>query len=91
MDPRKLAEFDRRIATGRCLREDVFAACRSLHMAAQRIERGDFTDAESLSNHYQFIVETHAELGAKLQRLAIASGAVPIVPAGENGRVPSAS
>lgn len=91
MDARKLAEFDRMISTARCLREDVIAACRALHIAAQRIERNDFSDSESLSNHYQFIIETHAELGLKLQKLGIASGAISVVPAGGNGKVVVAS
>lgn len=91
MDARKLAEFDRMISTAQCLREDVIAACRALHMAAQRIERGDFSDTESLSNHYQFIIETHAELGAKLKKLGVTSGAISVIPSNGNGKVTVAS
>ncbi|MBU0691519.1 hypothetical protein KKH18_06865 [bacterium] len=91
MDARKFAEFDRKIAAAHCLREDIVAACRSLHIAAQRIERGDFTDLDSLANHYQFIVETQAELAAKLQKLALASGATSVVPVSGNGKVEFAS
>ena len=91
MDARKLADFDRMISTARCLREDVLAACRALHMAAQRIERGDFSDTESLSSHYDFIIDTHADLGSKLQKLGVASGAIYVVPAGNNGKVTVAS
>lgn len=86
MDSRKLAELDRKAATAICLKEDIIAACRSLHMAAQRIERGDFMGEEQLAGHYQFIMDTHAELGSKLQKLGLLSGAISVVPAG-NGKV----
>lgn len=86
MDSRRIAEFDRKIATAACLKEDIIAACRSLHLAAQRIERGDFSTDAQLANHYQFIIETHAELAVKLQRLGLASGAIAVVPVG-NGKV----
>ena len=87
MDVRKLAEFDRKAATIICLKEDITAACKSLHLAALRIERGDFANEEQLAGHYQFIVETHTALGSKLQKLGLLSGAVSVVPVGGNGKV----
>jgi len=89
MDTKTLAEFDRGMANAICLKEDIFLCCRTLHLIAQRIERGDANSLEQLANHYQQVIDVHAELGTKLKQFGVYSGAVLVVPVemgGGNGK-----